>query len=132
VLVVDDRAADRLALLEALDDSRYEVVTAATGNEALRSLLREEFAIVLLDVLLPDVNGLEVARLMREHEPTRYTPILFLSAAGVDMAFVHKTYRGGPMEYLAKPVERSTLLSTVQLLLDLAEIETAARGAADA
>ena len=132
VLVVDDREADRRALAEALSDPQYEVVTAAAGTEALRKLLREEYSIVLLDVLLPDVNGLEVARLMREHEPTRSTPILFLSAAGVDMGFVHKTYRGGPMDYLAKPVDRATLLSTVKLLLELAQIERAASGAADA
>jgi DNA-binding response OmpR family regulator len=115
--VVDDRPADLAALTEALDDPRRDVVAAQSGAEALRHLLRDSFAVVVLDVLLPDVHGLEVARLMREREPTRDTPILLLSAAGVDMGFVSRTLRGGPIDYLQKPVDREALLDKIDLLL---------------
>jgi PleD family two-component response regulator len=131
ILVVDDREVDLRTLAEALEGPGQDVVRASSGGEALRMLLREQFSVVVLDVLLPDVNGLEVARLMRQRDPTRHTPILFLSASDVDMAFVMKSYRGGPIDYVAKPVDPEILRARVAALAEIHEHDEMRRARSD-
>src|SRR4051812_19145599 len=92
ILVVDDRPENVLALRAVLSDPAYNVVTAGTGSEALRKILKHEFAVVLLDVLMPSMDGFETARLIFEREASRNVPIIFLTAAGADMSQMREGY----------------------------------------
>jgi PleD family two-component response regulator len=131
ILVVDDRVADLRIVADALESPSHDVLRASSGGEALRMLLRDHFSVVVLDVLMPDVNGLEVARLMRQRDPTRHTPILFLSASDVDMEFVMKSYRGGPVDFVAKPIDPEVLRARVHALAEVFEHDEMRRARPD-
>jgi PAS domain S-box-containing protein len=123
ILVVEDRAADMAALRAVLDDPGYEVVGAASGPEALRHLLRDEFAVIVLDVMLPEMSGFELARLVKQHARSHDTPIVFLTAAGADSAFIAEAYSLGAVDYLHKPIEPLVLRSKVAVFAELARKE---------
>jgi CheY-like chemotaxis protein len=80
ILLVDDHQSNLLALEAILEPLGQQLVFASTGQEALRHLLREDFAVILLDVQMPDMDGFETARLIRQRQRSRYTPIIFLTA----------------------------------------------------
>ena len=80
LLVVDDRAENRTALSAALEGEDYEIVLAASGEEALAALLRHEVAVILMDVAMPGLDGFETARIVRAREKTRRIPIIFVTA----------------------------------------------------
>jgi CheY-like chemotaxis protein len=80
ILLVDDRPANLLTLESILEDLGQELVQATSGKEALRHLLRDDFAVILLDVKMPEMDGFETATLIRERERSRHTPIVFLTA----------------------------------------------------
>ncbi len=84
ILLVDDRPANLLALESALANPGYELVKASSGAEALRFLLRDECALILLDVNMPEMDGYETARLVRQNQRTRNIPIVFITAYGAD------------------------------------------------
>src|SRR5712691_9530098 len=84
ILVVDDNRAQRLALGAILDDLDVEIVEATSGREALRRVLHEEFALILLDVNMPGLDGFETAALVRERNSSKDTPIIFITACGDD------------------------------------------------
>src|SRR5262245_37983097 len=105
ILMVDDRHEDLEVLKMLLDDPDYHLVTATSGPEALRHLLVEDFAVVVLDVLLPGMDGFEVASLIRSRERSRHTPILFLTATGGEMGFIYQAYAVGGVDYLSKPID---------------------------
>jgi PAS domain S-box-containing protein len=119
ILLVDDQPANLTALSTVLDELGAELVTAASGEEALRALLAHEFALVLLDVQMPTMNGFETARLIRQHPRTRAVPIIFLTAA-VDPAFpVEEAYALGAVDYLAKPVSPVMLRAKAAVFVEL-------------
>src|SRR5262245_58951412 len=95
VLIVDDREANRIALRSILGRPDYHIVEAESGGEALRRLLEDEFAVLLIDVLMPDMNGLELARIVRRRERTASVPILFLTAEATDPAHFFEAYQLG-------------------------------------
>ncbi len=119
VLLVDDVDANLMSLSAVLRDMPCELVTARSGNEALRWVLKREFALVLLDVQMPDMDGFEVAMHMRSHPSSRDTPIIFLTAMHHTEASALKGYGAGAVDYLMKPFNYDVLRSKVQVFLQL-------------
>jgi signal transduction histidine kinase/two-component SAPR family response regulator len=119
VLLVDDDPNNLFALEHALASLEIDAVKAASGEEALRHLLKRDFALILLDVRLPGLNGYEVASLVRQRERNRNVPIIFLS--GVDKEEVHlfRGYSAGAVDYCLKPVDPTMLRSKVAVFVDL-------------
>jgi signal transduction histidine kinase/FixJ family two-component response regulator len=120
ILVVDDDERNLLAVSEVLD-TIGDVVCAHSGEEALRWLLREEFAVILLDVLMPGLDGYETADLIRRREQSRRTPIIFLSAINKEDAHMLRGYDAGAVDYVFKPFDTLILRSKVAVFVDLYE-----------
>lgn len=119
LLVVDDRRENLIAMKAALRDLGVEIVTAQSGAEALSLMLRHRFAVVLLDVQMPDLNGFELAALMRDHDDTKAIPIIFVTAINKEESYVFQGYESGAVDYLFKPVDPRILRSKVKVFLDL-------------
>lgn len=113
VLLVDDKPENLLALETVLADLGQNLVRAGSAREALRFLLLEDFALILLDVQMPGLNGFELAELIRERERTQHTPIIFVSATSTNDQYVFKGYSLGAVDYLTKPIEPEILKSKV-------------------
>src|SRR5687767_1795268 len=107
-----------MALTEVLRDLA-EVVTATSGQEALRHLLKGEFAVILLDVFMPGMDGYETAQLIREREQTSRIPIIFLSAVNKETEHLMRGYAMGAVDYVFKPVDPLILKSKVRVFVDL-------------
>lgn len=120
LLVVDDNAAQRLALAAILGDLELTIVEAASGREALRCLLREEFAVILLDVNMPGLDGFDTAALIRQRPNCAHTPIIFVTAYGDD-AHAARGYSLGAVDYILAPVQPDVLRSKVSVFIDLFE-----------
>ncbi len=120
ILAVDDDDRNLLAVSEVLE-SVGEVVCARSGAEALRHLLRDEFAVILLDVLMPGMDGYETANLIRSREQSRRTPIIFLSAINKDEVHLLQGYDAGAVDYVFKPFDTLVLRSKVSVFVDLYE-----------
>jgi signal transduction histidine kinase/DNA-binding NarL/FixJ family response regulator len=118
VLVVDDDERNLLALSEVLAPIA-EVVCSPSGRDALRQLLRDEFAVILLDVFMPDLDGYETAALIREREQTARIPIIFLSAVNKETEHLMRGYAMGAVDYVFKPVDPLVLKSKVSVFVDL-------------
>lgn len=118
ILIVDDHAPNRLALRRLLAKSGAELVEADSGNEALAACLDHRFALILLDVNMPEMDGFEVAELLGEDEGSKDTPIIFISAAYDDMNRL-RGYGSGAVDYIAKPVNETILKSKVGVFLEL-------------
>lgn len=119
ILLVDDRPENLLSLEELLCDQSYELVRASSGNEALLLTLKQDFALVLLDVQMPNMDGFETAELMRANPKTRHIPIIFVTAGMKDLRFQFKGYDAGAVDYLAKPIEPVFLQSKVKIFAEL-------------
>jgi PAS domain S-box-containing protein len=119
ILLVDDQPKNLLALSAMLEPLGQEVVQASSGKEALRHLLREEFALVLLDVQMPVLDGYEVAELIRTREKSRAVPIIFLTAIHRDQRLVARAYTVGAVDYILKPIEPEILRSKVAVFIEL-------------
>jgi signal transduction histidine kinase len=118
VLVVDDDDRNLLAIRTVLEDVA-EVVTASSGEEALRHLLRGDFAVILLDVYMPGMDGYETARMIRGREQTKRIPIVFLSAVNKEAEHLRRGYSMGAVDYVFKPVEPLVIRSKVSVFVDL-------------
>jgi len=119
ILLVDDQAKNLLALSAMLEPLGQEVVQASSGKEALRYLLRDEFALVLLDVQMPVLDGYEVAELIRARERSRAVPIIFLTAIHRDQRLVARAYTVGAVDYILKPIDPEILRSKVAVFIEL-------------
>ena len=120
VLVVDDRPQNLLALAAILEPLGHELVTARSGEDALRRLLaRDDFAVILLDVQMPGLDGFETATMIKERERTRNIPIVFLTAISKDEQNVFRGYEVGAVDYVFKPFQPDILRSKVSVLIDL-------------
>jgi two-component system, sensor histidine kinase and response regulator len=119
VLIVDDVEANLVAMEALLENMDCELIRASSGNEALRQLLKHEFALMLLDVQMPEMDGFEVARLSRENPMVRETPIVFVTAMHDNRTNVWRGYEAGAFDVLFKPVDSYVLRSKVQLFLNL-------------
>jgi two-component system, NtrC family, sensor kinase len=119
VLAVDDVEANLIALRALLEDMDCDVVLAKSGNDALRQLLRRDFAVILLDVQMPEMDGYEVAHHARRNPSTRDVPIIFLTAANNSEGMVLRGYGSGAVDFLFKPLNPSILRSKVRVFLEL-------------
>jgi signal transduction histidine kinase len=119
ILVVDDSAANLMALQTALEGVGGEVVGAASGEEALRTLLERDFAVILLDVKMPTLGGFETARLIRERKRSSHTPIIFTTAYSRDDRDVVAAYRLGAVDFLFKPFAADVLRAKVSVFVEL-------------
>jgi PAS domain S-box-containing protein len=118
VLVVDDDEKNLLAIENVLNDVA-EVVVARSGEDALRHLLHGEFAVILLDVYMPGMDGYETAGMIRSREQTKRIPIVFLSAVNKEIEHLIRGYAMGAVDYVFKPVEPVVLRSKVAVFVDL-------------
>ena len=119
ILIVDDDAKTLIAMDALLSGPGRRIVTAASAAEALRCLLRQDFALILLDVRIPDMDGFETAALIRQRERSRYTPIIFVSAIDTLESDVAKGAASGAVDYLFKPVVPQVLQAKVAVFVDL-------------
>jgi CheY-like chemotaxis protein len=130
ILAVDDSPEKLLALTAVLSELNQNVVTAASGREALRQLLRQEFAVILLDVNMPGLDGFETAALIRQRLSSEHTPIIFITAYG-DQTHAVRGYSLGAVDYILAPVEPEVLKTKVMVFVELfrktAEIRRQAR-----
>jgi len=119
VLLVDDRPENLLALQAILERPDYRLVPAKSGQEALKLVLRERFAVALIDIAMPDMTGLEVAMHLKELDWTRDIPIIFVTAFGDDPEEVHRAYSAGGADYLVKPLDAEIVRKKVAVFVDL-------------
>ena len=119
VLAVDDDTRNLTALQGLLSDMPLRVVTAKSGEEALRCILKQDFAVILLDARMPGIDGFEVARLIRERERSRHTPIIFLTGAYEDTPSMTRGYEAGAVDYIVKPLRPEILKSKISVFVDL-------------
>jgi signal transduction histidine kinase len=131
VLVVDDDERNLLALSEVLDPIA-QVVTATSGRKALRALLKDEFAVILLDVFMPEMDGYETASVIRQRAQTARIPIIFLSAVNKETEHLMRGYAMGAVDYVFKPVDPVVLKSKVAVFVDLFELRQQVAGQAQA
>lgn len=121
ILVVDDDPASGAALTALLEDLGPRVVTVSSGEEALRQVLEHEFALIILDVKMPGLDGFETAALIRGRRRSYQTPIVFLTGKSAEDTYVFKGYEVGAVDYMVKPVVPEVLRSKVMVFVDLYE-----------
>jgi len=119
ILIVDDDLKSLTAMEALLAGPGREIIKAASGADALRCLLRRDFALILLDVRIPDMDGFETATLIRQRERSRYTPIIFISAMDTLESDVFRGVASGAVDYLFKPVVPQILQAKVSVFVDL-------------
>jgi len=119
ILVVDDHLQDLIALEAVLQPLGHQVIRATSSQAALQRVSDDEIAFIILDVMLPEVDGFEVARLLKQQERTRFIPILFLTALADGDGLVRKGYGSGAVDYLLKPVDPDILRAKARFCLDL-------------
>ncbi|UHA74768.1 response regulator [Paenibacillus sp. 481] len=114
ILLVDDRPENLLALEAVLSDEHYRLVKATSGEEALRHLMREEFAVIVLDVQMPGMDGIETAKWVKAREKTKNIPIIFVSANYKETEHLFAGYSAGGVDYMVKPFVPHILKSKIQ------------------
>jgi len=119
ILIVDDDQGSLLAMREVLVSLGAKLVTASSGEEALKRVLEEDFAAILLDVRMPGIDGFTTASMIRERKRSRYTPIIFLTAASEDLASMFRGYRSGAVDFMMKPVIPEVLRSKLSVFVGL-------------
>src|ERR1700761_2396979 len=119
VLIVDDDERNAFAAVQALEGLGHELVVANSGKEALRKLLEGEFAVILLDLHMPEMDGYETARFIGGHPRTKHIPIVFVTAVFRDEAHLFQAYTAGAVDVVFKPVDPFILRSKVQVLAAL-------------
>jgi CheY-like chemotaxis protein len=121
VLIVDDIDANLIALEAVLSSLRCRLVYARSGSEALAHLLREDFALILMDVQMPDMDGYETARLVRARRKSEHIPIIFLTAHDYDSVGIKRAYDLGAVDFLSKPLDVDVLRAKAQAFIALYE-----------
>jgi PAS domain S-box-containing protein len=121
ILLVDDEPDNLVALSAVLDPLGRNLVHATSGEDALRLLLRQDFAVILLDVRMPGLDGFETAALIKQREKTRHIPIIFVTAISRDTEHVFRGYSEGAVDYLLKPYDPAVLRSKVSVFVELYE-----------
>lgn len=119
ILVVDDDPKSRMALRELLADAGLQVTLADSGEEALRCVLKQDFAVILMDARMPGMDGFEAAALIRRRERSRHTPIIFLTGAYEDAPSVTRGYEAGAVDYIVKPPVPEILKSKISVFVSL-------------
>jgi PAS domain S-box-containing protein len=125
ILLVDDRDENLMALEAVLRPLGHRLLTASSGDEALKILLKQEVAVILLDVQMPGLDGFETAAFIKQTERTRHIPIIFLTAINKEARHVFRGYSAGAVDYLFKPFDPEVLRSKVAVFIDLYEKKAA-------
>ena len=129
ILIADDHGPNLIAMRRVLAGVDADIVEAMTGNDVLAATLDHEFALILLDVQMPDMNGFEAATLLAGEARTRSTPIIFVSASHAEDVDRMRGYSFGAVDYMIKPVNEVIMLSKVRVFLELYRSKIALRGA---
>ena len=119
ILIVDDDERNLFAATSALEELGHQIVVARSGEEALKHLLQDDFAVILLDLHMPGMDGYETAAFIRQRKRTSRIPIVFLTAVFRDEAHVFQAYSAGAVDVVFKPIDPFILRSKVQVLVDL-------------
>jgi CheY-like chemotaxis protein len=119
ILLVDDRAENITALEATLASLNQTLVPARSGDEALKALLSDEFAVILLDVLMPGMDGFETAAHIKRRAKTRDVPIIFLTALNTEPDYALRSYSAGAVDYIAKPFDPWVLRAKVSVFVEL-------------
>jgi signal transduction histidine kinase len=129
ILVVDDLPDKRLAFQVVLEELGQNLIMASSGADALRELLQHDFAVILLDVNMPDIDGIETAELIRQHGKTRHTPIIFVTAYADEMQTA-RGYQLGAVDYILSPIVPEILRSKVRVFVELYRAQRRGQAAA--
>ncbi|OCA72590.1 hybrid sensor histidine kinase/response regulator [Chryseobacterium artocarpi] len=121
ILIVDDNQSNLYSLQKLLESKDFQVETASSGEEALGKALKNEYALIILDVQMPDMDGFEVAETLSDYSKTKDVPIIFLSAVNTDKKFITQGYASGAKDYVTKPVDPEILLLKVKTFYNLQE-----------
>ncbi|MEN5308066.1 response regulator [Chryseobacterium cucumeris] len=121
ILIVDDNQSNLYSLQKLLESKDFQVETANSGEEALAKALKNDYALIILDVQMPDMDGFEVAETLADYSKTKEVPIIFLSAVNTDKKFITKGYASGAKDYVTKPVDPEILLLKVKTFYNLQE-----------
>ncbi|MFI6577574.1 two-component system response regulator [Nocardiopsis sp. NPDC050513] len=127
ILLVDDREENLIALEAALTSLDQNLVRASSGEEALKHLLGTDFAVILLDVVMPGMDGFETAAHIKQREKTKDVPIIFLTAQEVDRHEVFRGYASRAVDYLLKPFDPWVLRSKVEVFVELHQLKAQMR-----
>ena len=119
ILIVDDRSENLKALEAILAPLGENIVLATSGREALRHVLQTDFAVILMDVQMPDLDGLETVAMIRERPASRHIPVIFITAADADEQGVFQGYSVGAVDYITKPLKPSLLVFKVCVFVEL-------------
>ncbi|OEV03549.1 response regulator [Streptomyces nanshensis] len=119
ILIVDDMQENLVALEAVLGPLDQQLVTARSGEEALKAMLRQDFAVVLLDVLMPGMDGFETASNIKRLDQTKDVPIILLTGTDVDADYAYRGYALGAADFLSKPIDPWVLRTKVNVFLDL-------------
>ena len=119
ILMVDDKPENLMALEGLLEAPGYNLVKAMSGREALKQILEQDFALILLDVRMPFMDGFETARLIKQREKSRNIPIIFLTAVSKDDRYISEGYAVGAVDYILKPFDPYILKSKVSVFVEL-------------
>jgi len=119
ILIVDDDPASLTVMQEILAGQGARLVTASSGEDALRKVLEDDFAAILMDVRMPGIDGFTTASMIRERKRSRYTPIIFVTGHAEDLGSMFKGYRAGAVDFIAKPVIPDVLRSKLAVFMGL-------------
>src|SRR5258708_155127 len=119
ILVVDDDQKSLMAMRELLQCLGQNLVLANSGEEALRCVLKDDFAVILLDARMPGIDGFETARLIRERQRSRHTPIIFVTSARDDLGSMFRGYEVGAEDSIVKPLIPEVLKSKISVFINL-------------
>ncbi len=119
ILIVDDKIENLLALEAVLSHEEYHLVTAQSGEEALKHVLQTDFAVILLDVQMPGLNGFETAKFIKQRKSSAHIPIIFITALSKAHEHMMEGYLSGAVDYIFKPFNRDVLKSKVEVFVDL-------------
>lgn len=125
ILIVDDKPENLRALRTVLKDLDIELIEATSGNDALKATLRHDFALALLDIQMPEMDGYELAGILREEEKTAHLPFIFISAVYTDNLNVFKGYEKGAFSFITKPFQPEILINKVKFFIDRHQQEIA-------
>ena len=130
ILIVDDLPEKLLAFRTMLEELGQNLVMARSGSEALAEVLKREFAVILLDLNMPDIDGLETAALIRDYKRSAHTPIIFITAYADEMQ-AHKAYELGAVDYILSPIQPDVLRSKVKVFVELFQLQRRTREMAE-
>ncbi|MGQ0629985.1 MAG: response regulator [Sporichthyaceae bacterium] len=132
VLVVDDRRENLVALEAILQGLAVEAVSVSSGEDALKALMKRDFAVILLDAQMPGMDGFEAATHIKAAKRTQHVPIIFLTAADRDAHLAFRGYAAGAVDYITKPFDPWVLRAKVSVFVELWNAHDAHAGLADA